>query len=590
MFLIFNRPELTQAVFSRIREIKPKFLFVAADGPRKGNYADAISCGLTRDIINQVDWECELKLLYREENLGCGKAVSGAITWFFGQVEKGIILEDDCLPRHSFFRFCEEMLDRYASDEHVFHIGGVNFQNGIQRGNGSYYFSAIPHIWGWATWRRAWAKYDFNTRDFGLFNRNDRIKQYYDHPAITGFWLKTFQAMHRHAIDTWDHQWTFAILNNAALSITPNVNMVSNIGFGADATHTTAVNQYADVAAKDIRFPLRHPNEISQDKAADLYFYKEVEKLAGDSPPGFFQTLHGSVISTLEDFLRTSVLPKVQRRTSKNILLVKPDAIGDMFICQWLFNYLGQHPDAKDHKFYLLANIRLKSYLDAAQLPFIAEVIYYDQKIHQHFKPLYGFYFRLRKYRFAKVYNLLYSRTKLTDEIVEYTGAPFKAGFEGDLANIKPADKVITDRYYTSLFTIENDEQRILHESERIKLFFEQMLGTSLNGFSEAYLKPLAAQSRTVLICPGSNEDYKKWSPLNYANLITALQETNPGFIFRVMCGPGEERLGAAIKAACPSAETEQVSDIHRLIALVNEAALVVSNDSAPVHIAIAYG
>lgn len=589
LFLIFNRPELTRIVFDRIREIRPKRLYVAADGPRRGNYADAISCRLTREAI-KVDWDCELNLLFREENLGCGKAVSGAITWFFEQEEKGIVLEDDCLPAHSFFPYCKELLDKYEHDERVFHIGGVNFQDGIRRGKGSYYFSAIPHIWGWATWRRAWKKYDFNIRNFGSFNRENRIDAYHDDASVKQHWLNTFKAMSRHSIDTWDHQWTFAMLDNGALAITPNLNLVTNIGFGADATHTTTANQYADVKANEIQFPLQHPEPVKQDKTADHYFYKEVEKLI-PPPLGLVQRLKGTVVSGLEDFLRTNILPKVQRRSSNRILLVKPDAIGDMFICQWLFNALENYPDRAGYEFYLLAHIRLKSYLDAARLPFIKEVIYYDPKVHMHFKPLYGFYFQLRKYKFRKVYNLLYSRTKAVDEIVHYTGAPEKIGFDGDFANSKPSERQVTDRYYTSLYKIPNDEQRVLHESERMRLFFEQMMtGSPIASFKAAYLKPLTEQENMILICPGSNEDYKKWSPLNYAQLIGLLQAEHPNVSFKVMCGPGEEKLGAIIKENCPAAEVMKVNDIHQLIGLVNRAKLVVSNDSAPVHIALAYG
>lgn len=155
-FLIFNRPSITQNVFDQIKKIKPLFLFVAADGPRQEIEDDKINCELTKDIIKQIDWDCKLKTLYREENLGCGFAVSSAISWFFEHVEEGIVLEDDCLPEISFFQFCSELLTLYKEDEKIYIISGTNMQNGINRGNGSYFFSNYPITWGWASWKRAW--------------------------------------------------------------------------------------------------------------------------------------------------------------------------------------------------------------------------------------------------------------------------------------------------------------------------------------------------------------------------------------------------------------------------------------------------
>ena len=162
LFLIFNREDTTQKVFNVLRRQKPKYLYVAADGPRKNKEGEAEKCRRTRDIINQVDWDCELKTLFREENRGCKMAVSSAISWFFEQVEQGIILEDDCLPHPSFFPFCEELLIRYKDDDRIGHIGGNCFLPGLIEDGLSYDFCSISHIWGWASWRRVWKNYDVN--------------------------------------------------------------------------------------------------------------------------------------------------------------------------------------------------------------------------------------------------------------------------------------------------------------------------------------------------------------------------------------------------------------------------------------------
>jgi hypothetical protein len=169
LFLIFNRPNTTEQVFEAIAKAKPRCLFVAADGPRTDKEGEAEKCQAVRDIIKRVDWDCEVKTLFREQNLGCKEAVSSAITWFFEQVEEGIILEDDCLPSDSFFSFCAELLEKYRDDKRIMMISGDNFQDGIQRGDASYYFSSVPWIWGWATWRRAWRLYDREMQTFPSF-------------------------------------------------------------------------------------------------------------------------------------------------------------------------------------------------------------------------------------------------------------------------------------------------------------------------------------------------------------------------------------------------------------------------------------
>jgi ADP-heptose:LPS heptosyltransferase len=593
LYLIFNRPDVTRITFERLRELKPSKLYVAADGARAHKPGEAALCEQTRAIIKDVDWPCEVKTLFRDQNLGCGNAVSDAITWFFKEEERGIIIEDDCLPDLSFFQYCEELLEKYKNDERVFHIGGVNFQNGQKRGEGDYYFSAVAHVWGWASWRRAWNKYKFDIPQLDKFISEDKLGKYFDNKIIKNHWTKTFVNIEKHETDTWDHQWTYCIYNNGGLSIIPNQNMVSNIGFGADATHTTTSNQYANIVPKPIQFPLKHPKEVKQDKEADLYFFTVFDKLIENSKfdkiPLSYK-IKNKIVTGIESYLRKNVLPKIHKNPNQNILLVKPDAIGDMFICQWLFQYLDKYPDFKNNSFYLLANIRLKSYLDVNKPVFIKEVIYYDQSIHKHFKPLYNFYFQLRKYKFKAVYNLIYSRTLNIDEIVHYTGSPLKVGFVGDTANIKTEQKKITDSYYNSLFTFDGDLKKIFHESEMVKFFFEEILKTKLPSFSDSYLKPLKPASNTVLFCPGSNEDYKKWNPIHYAQLIQNLKDQHPDLNYKVMCGPGEEHLGDIIKNHCKSAEIINMKDINKLIGLVNESLLVVSNDSAPVHIAIAYG
>ncbi|MDA9260644.1 hypothetical protein N9P58_02130 [Puniceicoccaceae bacterium] len=240
LFLIFNRPELTQRVFSQIAKAKPTKLFVAADGAR--NESEKVVCEQTRTIIDQIDWECEVFTLFRDKNLGCRNAVESAISWFFDNVEQGIILEDDCLPNNSFFSFCEEMLDRYQEDTRVMHIGGANFQNGIQRGEASYYFSRIMHCWGWASWRRAWHLNDPNLDTFKRFHNENLVVDLYDDVRIQNFLMKHLSAIYRGDLNTWCFVWFYSVLIQHGLCIIPNHNLISNIGFGVDSTHCADSN------------------------------------------------------------------------------------------------------------------------------------------------------------------------------------------------------------------------------------------------------------------------------------------------------------------------------------------------------------
>lgn len=237
LFIVFNRPKTTKEVFSTIKRARPKKLFIAADGPRKNIPGDRILCKEVRKIVERVDWPCEVKRFYSSRNYGCKSAVSKAIDWFFKNVSEGIILEDDCLPNPSFFTFCEKMLVKYRNDEHVMHISGDNFLPKQMQRNDSFYFSKYSHVWGWATWKRAWGRYDVNinlwpkvkkTKDFlGIFpNLTERL-----------YWAIIFEAVYKGQIGTWDYQWLFTLWNYHGISVSPGVNLVKNIGFSKDKTH-----------------------------------------------------------------------------------------------------------------------------------------------------------------------------------------------------------------------------------------------------------------------------------------------------------------------------------------------------------------
>lgn len=270
LFVVFSRPDLTGRVFDRIREIKPRKLFIAADGPRKNRPDDAELCRLTREVTRNVDWECEVHRLERDENLGCRMAVSGAINWFFDHVEEGIILEDDCLPDPSFFQFCAELLAKYRDDDRVAHIGGCNFtgNKSIPEGQSSYYFSRFPHIWGWATWKRVWQQYDVDIRDWNPKDNN--LTSLFNRSTVREQLTKWFDTVKAKEIDTWDYQVVHLLCMQGSLSIGPRLNLVENIGFDHRATHTIDLDYIAPPTSA-MMFPLRDPREVRPDLEADAY-------------------------------------------------------------------------------------------------------------------------------------------------------------------------------------------------------------------------------------------------------------------------------------------------------------------------------
>jgi hypothetical protein len=280
LLLIFNRPDTTQQVFDRVRQVKPKKLYVAADGPRSKVSSDPERCALTRQIIDQVDWDCEVKTLFRKENLGCGVAPAKAISWFFENEDAGIILEDDCVPSKSFFWYCQEMLEKYMHDTRVMHVSGNNYLDGWKRDHDySYYFSDKVNAWGWATWKRAWALYDFNISSYPELKK----KGY-----LNGLFLSSFEKSYRLGQlektysnikngDVWDYQWEFTVYSNSGLCIVPEVNLVRNIGFGADATHTFNLHdKKAKVYEQEIEFPLRHPKFVIRDVESDRRYFNKM--------------------------------------------------------------------------------------------------------------------------------------------------------------------------------------------------------------------------------------------------------------------------------------------------------------------------
>ncbi|CAN5156144.1 hemolytic protein HlpA [soil metagenome] len=270
LFVIFNRPDVTQRVFDEIRAAQPSRLYIAADGPRKGWPTDKLLCEQSRDIVKNIDWECEVKTLFRTQNAGCREGVSSAVTWFFSYEEEGIILEDDCLPAKSFFKFCDTLLERYRFDTRIRHITGCNLQQGKKWGNYSYYFSNMTHVWGWASWKRVWKDYDKNLKKYNKSDVRVQLSNIFADPLIVECWEQVFEEVKAGRINAWGYQLDFANFFNNGLTIIPNENLIANIGFRNDATHTVDTNSiYANIPLTEIH-EITHPVFILPEKQADL--------------------------------------------------------------------------------------------------------------------------------------------------------------------------------------------------------------------------------------------------------------------------------------------------------------------------------
>lgn len=277
LFLVFNRPETTKRVFEAIKKARPPRLYVACDGPRgeKGGEADLVK--LVRKIAIDVDWPCELFTLFRDSNLGCGNAVSNAISWFFKNEEMGIILEDDCLPSPSFFEFCSIMLDKYKNENRIMMVSGTNELGEWREGIQDYHFSKFGSVWGWATWRRAWDCYDFNISAWGDKAVKERIRQFvgtkhYKHRE------KVYNSMYKGEIDTWDFQWTFAKNLQHGLTVVPALNQVSNIGFGIGATHTLNLEDpRAKNTAHILKLSMDNKEIVADENYDQLVMIKDVK-------------------------------------------------------------------------------------------------------------------------------------------------------------------------------------------------------------------------------------------------------------------------------------------------------------------------
>jgi len=270
---IFNRPDKTAVVLEKIRQAKPTTILVVADGPRPGKPGEKELCDQTRQsVLDALDWNPRVLTNFSQKNLGCRERIASGLSWVFEQVPEAIILEDDCVPDISFFRFASELLVHYRDNLQIGVISGDNFQPQPMQLDASYYFSLFNHCWGWASWRRAWQKYDDKMTLWPRLRNKGWLEKKFPKREHSLYWAQIFDAVHARRIDTWDYPWLFSLWSAGMLTALPRCNLVTNIGVGGDSTHMKGYHsEYHHLSVCPIDFPLVHPLEVTTNTAADLY-------------------------------------------------------------------------------------------------------------------------------------------------------------------------------------------------------------------------------------------------------------------------------------------------------------------------------
>jgi hypothetical protein len=294
LMIVYRRPHTTKRVLAALAEVRPRRLFVSANAPDPSRADDAARCQEVRALFDNLPWPCEVIRCFRTEHLRAKHSIASGIDWFFEQVEEGIILEDDCEPHPTFFPFCAELLARYRDDARVMHINANSFQDAAPAGAPSYFFSAYSHVWGWATWRRAWRRNDLEMSGVTRAEISRFLAPVHERLVERCYWTNILCGCLRDHFETWDFQWGFAIMRHAGLSITPRVNLVRNLGFGADSTNTqSAGSSVANLEMQPLPFPLVHPSSMEIDRQADR---RTSERLFKITWPGVFRAWLSSLI------------------------------------------------------------------------------------------------------------------------------------------------------------------------------------------------------------------------------------------------------------------------------------------------------
>lgn len=270
--IVFNRPDHARRSLEAIRRQRPSDLFVIADGPRPDHPDDERRCSQVRELYEHIDWECRVRTDFAATNLGLKRRIVSGLDRVFADVDRAIVLEDDCVAHDDFFEFCREMLDRYEDDDRVACVTGSNFQHGQWRGDASYYFSKFNHCWGWATWARAWAANDSSLARWDQWRRTAAWVESCPDPLERRHWESVMGDVAAGRINSWAYPWMASVWQLGGLTATPNVNLVGNVGFGEDATNTHTALPGPPRAVEPLG-TLIHPDAVEQDQVADRFVF-----------------------------------------------------------------------------------------------------------------------------------------------------------------------------------------------------------------------------------------------------------------------------------------------------------------------------
>lgn len=277
-FCVFNRLETTKRVLSEIRKAKPPRLYIIADGPRSDREEDRAKVESVRQYIEEnIDWECSVYKNYSKYNLGCGRRMPSGLDWVFETEEEIIVLEDDCVPSASFFRYCQEMLEYYRYQDEIMMISGNNPYAGRYDSREIYFFTKVPFVWGWATWKRAWKLYDYNLSSLPDNRRNPEFKKIF--PRMS-YWvyMAQFETLYKHQYDAWDYQLLYAGVLYDKLNIVPARNLVENIGLGEESTHTGEMPNWMSKKTSEVSFPIVFREKVMWDHGFDMGYFKNMNR------------------------------------------------------------------------------------------------------------------------------------------------------------------------------------------------------------------------------------------------------------------------------------------------------------------------
>ncbi len=282
VMIVFNRADRARAVFERVRAAKPRKLYVVADGPRAGIAADPDSCAAAREIVDEVDWDCEVVRDFSETNLGCGGRILSGLDRVFAENESAIVIEDDCLPDPSFFGYCADALEHHANDDQIFAVTGAKYPCEPRTAPNSYRFTRMFNGWGWAGWRRSWQSVDWDMADYPAF-RDARVMDKKARSKLEAeFFMNGFEKGYTREIERWDWAVMFSAYQHQQYFLTPDRNLISNTGWGEDATQSKQVGHIlGNLPTYDMPLPLRHPGDVIEDIENDKRIYWMVGPLTG---------------------------------------------------------------------------------------------------------------------------------------------------------------------------------------------------------------------------------------------------------------------------------------------------------------------